>query len=159
MAFRLSAQNSLRMNEVHPDGDKNLLNTFKAGSDLRSQLNKSKLPNKSMRVTKGLDTMSKEQRRSEQDSLAQEVAALDHFKVPVTRDKTKNMIENIKLRRREKHIDTMNRFHEDLDDYKDNLAIIYSSLTNDTEQVMSIKEATMEDYFRSCEDDSYLLSR
>lgn len=87
------------------------------------------------------------------------MAALDHFKVPVTRDKTKNMIENIKLRRREKHIDTMNRFHEDLDDYKDNLAIIYSSLTNDTEQVMSIKEATMEDYFRSCEDDSYLLSR
>jgi len=28
------------------------------------------------------------------------VAALDNFKVPVTREKTKNMIENIKLRRR-----------------------------------------------------------
>ena len=68
----------------------------------------------------------------------------------MVRDKTKNMIENIKLRRREKHIDTMNRFHEDLDDYKENLFTIYSSLTNDIAQVMAIKLNTMEDYFKSC---------
>lgn len=42
--------------------------------------------------------------------MKQEVAALDHFKVPVTREKTKNVIENIKLRRRETHIDTLSRF-------------------------------------------------
>jgi hypothetical protein len=40
----------------------------------------------------------------------QEVAALDNFKAPVTREKTKQMIENIKIRRREKHIDTYNMF-------------------------------------------------
>lgn len=43
-----------------------------------------------------------------------EVAALDNFKVPVTREKTKNLIENIKLRRREQHIEAYNNFKEDL---------------------------------------------
>jgi hypothetical protein len=57
--------------------------------------------------------------------LAEEVAALDHFKTPVTREKTKNMIENIKLRRREKHIDTLNRFKEDVEEYKENLFSVY----------------------------------
>ena len=42
--------------------------------------------------------------------MAQEVASLDHFKPAVTRDKTKNLIESIKLRRREKHVDTISRF-------------------------------------------------
>ena len=37
----------------------------------------------------------------------------------------------------------MSRFHEDLDDYKENLFSIYSSLTNDIAQVMTIKQASM----------------
>lgn len=44
MAFRLSAQNSLRINELpHDQGDeKLLLNSFKGGNDLRNQLGKTK---------------------------------------------------------------------------------------------------------------------
>lgn len=38
--------------------------------------------------------------RNEEDLLAQEVAALDNFKTGVTREKTKALVENIKLRRR-----------------------------------------------------------
>lgn len=49
IAFRLSAQNSLRMNEV-PNVDKSLANTFKAGSDLRTQLNKTKAVSKPIKV-------------------------------------------------------------------------------------------------------------
>jgi hypothetical protein len=46
IAFRLTAQNSLNMNEIsHNNQDKNMMNTFKAGSDLRSQLNKVKQTN------------------------------------------------------------------------------------------------------------------
>ena len=36
IAFRLSAQNSLNINEVTHREEKNLLNTFKAGSDLKN---------------------------------------------------------------------------------------------------------------------------
>lgn len=90
--------------------------------------------------------------------MAQEVASLDHFKPPVTRDKTKNLIESVKLRRREKHVDTISRFKEDLEDYKENLNNIYSGLVNDLEQVMAIKESSIQDYLQSMTD-SYLLSR
>lgn len=37
----------------------------------------------------------------------------------------------------------MNRFREDLDDYKENLLNLYSSITNDIEQVMNIKENSL----------------
>ena len=33
----------------------------------------------------------------------------------------------------------MDRFKEDLDDYKENIFTIYSSIVNDIEQVMNIK--------------------
>lgn len=69
------------------------------------------------------------------------------------------MIENIKLRRREKHIDMMERFREDLDDYKENLYNLYSSITSDIEQVMNIKEGSLEEYLKSCDREQYLLSR
>lgn len=58
IAFRLSAQNSLNINEVTHREEKNLLNTFKAGSDLRSQLNKVKPATKTFKVG-GSDTFSK----------------------------------------------------------------------------------------------------
>ena len=92
IAFRLSAQNSLRINEVPSQKEANLLNTFKGGSDLRSQLNKTKVQNKTAKISKNTDTFEKQQRRTEQEALAQQVAALDHFKAPVVREKTKNMI-------------------------------------------------------------------
>ena len=71
IAFRLSAQNSLRMNEIATNKDANLNNTFKAGSDLRSQLNKTKVHNKTTKIGKGNETFEKQQRKSEQEALAQ----------------------------------------------------------------------------------------
>lgn len=59
IAFRLSAQNSLKVNEVQVEKEANLLNTFKAGSDLRTQLNKSKVQNKSTKIAKNSDTLIK----------------------------------------------------------------------------------------------------
>lgn len=59
LAFRLSAQNSLRINEVPANKETNLLNTFKGGSDLRTQLNKSKTGNKGPKVTKNTGTFLK----------------------------------------------------------------------------------------------------
>lgn len=53
----------------------------------------------------------------------------------------------------------MNRFREDLDDYKENLLNLYSSITNDIEQVMNIKENSLQQYLKSCDNDEYLLSR
>ena len=47
----------------------------------------------------------------------------------------------------------MDRFKEDLDDYKENILNIYSSMVSDIEQVMYIKESSMEDYFKSCAND------
>lgn len=109
ITFRLSAQNSLGVNQVTHKEEKSLLNTFKAGSDLRNQLNKVKNTSKLSMISSS-DKFAKEQKKSEDEALAQEVAALDHFKSAVTRDKTKNLIENIKLRRREKHIEALTRF-------------------------------------------------
>ena len=57
-------------------------------------------------------------RRSEEEALALEVAALDNFKVPVQNEKTRNLVENIKLRRRQKHLDLLEVFKEDLEDYR-----------------------------------------
>lgn len=91
IAFKLTAQNSLKMNEVTQKQQKNLLNTFKAGSDLRTQLNKVKPAPKPLKVG-GVDSFLKQQMKAEDEVLAQEVAALDHFKAPVTREKTKNLI-------------------------------------------------------------------
>ena len=53
----------------------------------------------------------------------------------------------------------MNRFREDLDDYKENLFNLYSSITNDIEQVMNIKENSLEEYLNSCDKDEYLVTR
>jgi hypothetical protein len=53
----------------------------------------------------------------------------------------------------------MDRFREDLDDYKENLLGIYSSILNDIEQVMNIKESHLEEYISSCSNDEYLLSK
>ena len=49
---------------------------------------------------------------------AHEVAALDDFVAVVSKDKTKNLIENIKLRRRSKHLEALEEFKEELEDYK-----------------------------------------
>lgn len=59
IAFRLSAQNSLRINEVPSQKETNLLNTFKGGSDLRSQLNKTKVQNKTVKISKNTDAFEK----------------------------------------------------------------------------------------------------
>ena len=59
LTFRLSAQNSLRVSEVPTKYEGNLLNTFKGGSDLRSQLNKTKPQNKTMKISKNADTFLK----------------------------------------------------------------------------------------------------
>lgn len=59
IAFRLTAQNSLKMNEVTQKEEKSLLNTFKAGSDLRVQLNKVKPAPKTLRVGEGTDAFTK----------------------------------------------------------------------------------------------------
>ena len=49
------------------------------------------------------------------------------------------MIENIKLRRRSKHLEAFEEFREELEDYKENLHSVYNSLANDLQQVLAIK--------------------
>ena len=43
---------------------------------------------------------------------------MDNFRVPVQNEKTRNLVESIKLRRRQKHLDLLEMFKEDLDDYR-----------------------------------------
>ena len=71
--------------------------------------------------------------------MMQEVAALDDFVVVESKEKSRNLVENIKLRRRNKHIEAYEEFKEELDDYKENLFIVYNSLENDLNQVLSIR--------------------
>ena len=52
-------------------------------------------------------TLVKQQQKSEQEEAVQEVAALDDFVAVVSKEKTRSMIEGIKLRRRAKHIEAL----------------------------------------------------
>ena len=76
----------------------------------------------------------------------------------VSKDKTRNMIENIKLRRRSKHLEAFEEFREELDDYKENLHSVYNSLASDLQQVLVIKENYLREYMASLSDE-YLATR
>ena len=68
------------------------------------------------------------------------------------------MIENIKLRRRSKHLEAFEEFREELDDYKENLHSVYNSLASDLQQVLVIKENYLREYMASLSDE-YLATR
>lgn len=59
LTFRLSGQNSLRIHEVPAEKEKNLLNTFKGGSNLRDKLGHTKLISKGPKIDKKLDNTEK----------------------------------------------------------------------------------------------------
>lgn len=54
LTFRLSGQNSLKINEIPVEKERNLLNTFKGGNDLRNQLGQTKLKTKAPKIDKKL---------------------------------------------------------------------------------------------------------
>ena len=66
------------------------------------------LPSQPSQTYAGLGTtLVKQKQKNEHDEAVQEVAALDDFVAVVSKDKTRHMIEGIKLRRRSKHIEAL----------------------------------------------------
>ena len=100
----MAAKNTLKITERHPVPDKTLLHSLQANHDLHSQLNKT-LNRKNLGQTiKNTQNIPKPVKaRQEDEVMMQEVAALDDFVVVESKEKSRNLVENIKLRRRTKH--------------------------------------------------------
>lgn len=95
--FKLAAKATLRVTERQAQQDKVMSNTVKAGNDLHQQLakainQKEKTQNFTLNNTFTSTLQNTLKQKNEQDSLAQEVAALDDFVPVVSKDKTKKMI-------------------------------------------------------------------
>ena len=59
LTFQLSGQNSLRIHEVPAEKEKNLLNTFKGGKDLREKLGETKVVSKGPKIDKKMGNTEK----------------------------------------------------------------------------------------------------
>lgn len=63
LTFQLSGQNSLKISQIPREKEKNLLNTFKGGNDLRNQLGQTKPMKKGPKIDKKLSNTQKQLKR------------------------------------------------------------------------------------------------